>query len=49
MSKAREQGFEPRYLGPEPRVLPLDDSRALDTIINIDFIVKFPRRFPNFQ
>jgi len=21
----------------------------LDTIINIDFIVKFPRRFPNFQ
>ena len=25
---AGEQGFEPRYRGPEPRVLPLDDSPA---------------------
>lgn len=24
---AREQGLEPRLLGPEPSVLPLDDSR----------------------
>lgn len=23
---AGEQGFEPRYYGPEPHVLPLDDS-----------------------
>lgn len=26
---ARGQGFEPRYLGPEPRVLPLDDPRII--------------------
>lgn len=25
---AGEQGFEPQYRGPEPRVLPLDDSPA---------------------
>ena len=24
---ARGQGFEPRFLGPEPSVLPLDDPR----------------------
>ena len=26
---AGEQGFEPRYYGPEPHVLPLDDSPNL--------------------
>ncbi len=30
---ARGQGFEPRYLGPEPRVLPLDDPRMVVKII----------------
>ena len=27
MNLARGQGFEPRFLGPEPSVLPLDDPR----------------------
>ncbi len=27
IAMVREQGFEPRLLGPEPSVLPLDDSR----------------------
>ncbi len=26
---ARGQGFEPRFLGPEPSVLPLDDPRLI--------------------
>lgn len=29
--RAGEQGFEPRFYGPEPYVLPLDDSPVLDT------------------
>lgn len=27
--KVRGQGFEPRFTGPEPGVLPLDDPRTL--------------------
>ncbi len=34
---AGEQGFEPRYYGPEPHVLPLDDSPA-DLRISSDFL-----------
>ncbi len=30
---AGEQGFEPRYYGPEPYVLPLDDSPNRPPII----------------
>lgn len=30
--EAGEQGLEPRYLGPEPSVLPLDDSPILDRL-----------------
>ena len=26
---ARRQGFEPRFFGPEPNVLPLDDLRII--------------------
>jgi hypothetical protein len=29
---ARGQGFEPRFTGPEPAVLPLDDPRTLSRI-----------------
>ncbi len=30
---AREQGFEPRLTGPEPVVLPLDDSRKIFNLL----------------
>ena len=29
---AGKQGFEPRFRGPEPRVLPLDDFPKLETV-----------------
>ena len=40
-TKAGEPGFEPRYPGPKPGVLPLDDSPALFRIyLNTTFFKK---------
>lgn len=33
--KAGRQGFEPRYYGPEPHVLPLDDLPVSESIDRI--------------
>lgn len=35
---ARGQGFEPRFSGPEPDVLPLDDPRLLSSYVNLYYI-----------
>ncbi len=32
---ARRQGFEPRYSGPEPDVLPLDDLRFIISSLDL--------------